>query len=111
MPFYTRGNARLCYEEASGFPLFIVYGAGLNSRVSYPTGPFDAVAEFKSKDRCIAMDLRNANGGKSTGPLDFERPWDARTDDRLGLLDRHGVDRFLTFLKVNRPGRRGVTSC
>jgi pimeloyl-ACP methyl ester carboxylesterase len=98
MPFYTRGDARIYYEEAgSGFPLFIIYGAGLNSRVTYPTGPFDAVAEFKSEYRCITMDLRNANGGQSTGPLDFESPWDAHTDDQLGLLDHLGVDKFLVL--------------
>ena len=98
MPFYTRGDARIYYEEAgSGFPLFIIYGGGLNSRVSYPNGPFDAVAEFKSEYRCITMDLRNANGGQSTGPLDFERPWDAHTDDQLGLLDHLGVDKFLVM--------------
>ncbi|HEX2824896.1 MAG TPA: alpha/beta hydrolase [Burkholderiales bacterium] len=98
MPFYTRGDARIYYEEAgSGFPLFIIYGGGLNSRVSYPNGPFDAVAEFKSEYRCITMDLRNANGGQSTGPLDFEHPWDAHTDDQLGLLDHLGVDKFLVM--------------
>ncbi len=98
MPFYTRGNARLYYEEAGfGFPLFIIYGGGLNSRVSYPNGPFDAVAEFKSEYRCITMDLRNANGGQSTGPLDFERAWDSHTDDQLGLLDHLGVDKFLVM--------------
>ncbi len=54
MPFYTRGNVRIRYEEAgSGFPLFIIYGGGLNSKVTYPNGPFDAVAEFKSEYRCI----------------------------------------------------------
>ena len=98
MPFYTRGDARIYYEEAgSGFPLFIIYGGGLNSRVSYPNGPFDAVAEFTSEYRCITMDLRNANGGQSTGPLDFETPWDTHTDDQLGLLDHLGVDRFLVM--------------
>ena len=98
MPFYTRGDVRIYYEEAgSGFPLFIIYGAGLNSRVSYPAGPFDAVAEFKSEYRCITMDLRNANGGQSTGPLDFDQPWDAHTGDQLGLLDHLGIDRFLVM--------------
>jgi len=98
MPFYTRGDARIHYEEAgSGFPLFIIYGGGLNSRVSYPNGPFDAVAEFKSEYRCITMDLRNANGGQSTGPLDFESPWDAHTLDQLGVLDELGVDKFFVM--------------
>ncbi len=98
MPFYQRGDVRIRYEEAgSGFPLFIIYGGGLNSKVTYPTGPFDAVAEFKSEYRCITMDLRNANGGQTTGPLDFDQPWDAHTGDQLGLLDHLGVDKFLVM--------------
>ena len=36
--------------------------------------------EFKDEYRCIAADLRNANG-QSTGPLVIDRPWDAYTDD------------------------------
>ena len=91
MPFYEKGNVRIHYEEAgSGFPLFIIYGGGLNSKVTYANGPFDAFEEFKSEYRCISMDLRNANGGQSTGPLDFEAPWDAHTHDQLSLLDRLG---------------------
>ena len=98
MPYYQRGDARIRYEEAgSGFPLFIIYGAGLNSRVVYPNGPFDAVAEFNSEYRCITMDLRNANGGESVGPLDFDDPWNAHADDQLGVLDHLGVDRFLVM--------------
>jgi pimeloyl-ACP methyl ester carboxylesterase len=98
MPFYEKGNVRIRYEEAgSGFPLLIIYGGGLNSRVVYPNGPFDAVAELKSEYRCIAMDLRHANGGQSTGPLDFDDPWKAHADDQLGLLDHLGVDRFLVI--------------
>lgn len=98
MPFYEKGNVRIHYEEAgAGFPLFIIYGGGLNSTVAYPNGPFDAVAEFKSEYRCISMDLRNANGGQSTGPLDFDSPWDAHTNDQLGLLDHLGIDQFLVM--------------
>ena len=98
MPFYQRGNARIRYEEeGSGFPLFIIYGGGLNSKVTYPNGPFDAIAEFKREYRCITMDLRNANEGLSTGPLDFEDPWNAHTDDQLGLLEHLGVDKFLVM--------------
>lgn len=98
MPFYEKGNVRIRYQEAgSGFPLFIIYGGGLNSSVAYPNGPFDAVAEFKSEYRCITMDLRNANGGQSSGPLDFDQPWDAHTNDQLGLLDHLGIDKFLVM--------------
>ena len=98
MPFYERDNVRIRYEEAgSGFPLFIIYGGGLNSIVTYARGPFDAMEEFKSEYRCITMDLRNANGGLSTGPLDFEQPWNAHTGDQLGLLDHLGVDKFFVM--------------
>jgi len=98
MPFYEKGNVRIRYEEAgSGFPLFIIYGGGLNSKVTYANGPFDAFEEFRSEYRCISMDLRNANGGQSTGPLDFDAPWDAHTSDQLGLLNHLGVDKFFVM--------------
>ena len=95
MPFYEKGKVRIYYEEAgSGFPLFIIYGGGLNSSVSHPRAPFDAFEQFKSEYRCISMDLRNANGGQSTGPLEIDRPWDAYAEDQIGLLDHLGVDKF-----------------
>ena len=72
MPFYDKGDVRIYYEEAgSGFPLLLIPGGGLNSRISFFTGsaPFNAIEEFKDEYRCITMDLRNANGGQSSGPL------------------------------------------
>jgi len=98
MPYYERGSARIRYEVAgSGFPLFVIYGGGLNSKVTYANGPFDAVAEFKDEYRVITMDLRNANGGESVGPLDTNDPWNMHTDDQLGLLNHLGVDKFLVM--------------
>lgn len=98
MPFYQRGDARIRYEvSGSGFPLFVIYGGGLNSKVTYGNGPFDAVAEFKDEYRVIVMDLRNANGGESVGPLDTEDPWKMHADDQLGLLQHLGVDKFLVM--------------
>lgn len=47
--------------------------------------------------RCITMDLRNANGGSSSGPVEIDRPWDAYADDQLGLMDHLGIDRFLVM--------------
>jgi hypothetical protein len=32
---------------------------------------------FKGEYRVIAADLRNANGGASSDPLEIDRPWDA----------------------------------
>ena len=47
--FYERGPVRIAYQEAgSGFPLLLIAGGGLNSRMSLLPGmPFDPVAEFK----------------------------------------------------------------
>jgi len=100
MPFYERGNVRIRYEEAgSGFPLMLIAGGGLNSNVSYFKGraPFDPIEEFKSEYRVIAADLRNANGGESTGPLEVDRPWEAYADDQLGLMDHLGIGQFMVI--------------
>ncbi len=101
MPFYEKGNVRIRYEEAgAGYPLLIIAGGGLNSTISYFTGataPFHAVEEFKGEYRCIASDLRNANGGESTGPLESDRPWDSYTDDQLGVMDHLGIDKFMVM--------------
>src|SRR5215470_859233 len=100
MPFYEKGPVRIHYQEAgSGFPLLIIPGGGLNSTISFFTGsaPFHAIDEFKREYRCIAMDLRNANGGESSGPLEIDRPWDSYADDQLGLMDHLGHREFMVM--------------
>ena len=100
MSFYEKGPVRIRYEEAgSGFPLLVIAGGGLNSKISYFTkgAPFNPIEEFKSEYRVITMDLRNANGGQSTGPLAIDRPWDAYTEDQLGLMDHLGITQFLVM--------------
>jgi pimeloyl-ACP methyl ester carboxylesterase len=100
MPFYERGQVRIHYEEAgSGFPLLLIPGGGLNSTIAFVTdkGPFNAFDEFKGEYRCIAADLRNANGGQSSGPLEIDRPWDGYTDDHLGLMDHLGIREFMVM--------------
>lgn len=97
MPFYEKGNVRIHYEEAgSGFPLLIIPGGGLNSVIGNlkTSAPFNAMEEFKDRYRCIVADLRNASNGQSSGPLEIDRPWDAYTDDHLGLMDHLGINRF-----------------
>jgi pimeloyl-ACP methyl ester carboxylesterase len=97
--FYEKGPVRIYFEEhGSGFPLLCISGGGLNSSISgLRTGPFDPIAEFQPEYRCIAADLRNSNLGQSTGPLDIERPWDAHTDDQLGVMDHLGIDKFMVI--------------
>src|SRR6266852_1782305 len=97
--FYERGSVRIRFEEAgSGFPLLLIAGGGLNSTISaLARGPFNPVEEFKAEYRCIASDLRNANDGQSSGPLEIDRPWDAFADDHLGLMDHLGIGRFIVM--------------
>lgn len=100
MPFYERGNVRIHYEEAgSGFPLLIIPGGGLNATLSFLAGraPFNPMAELQGRYRCITMDLRNADGGQSSGPIEIDRPWDAYTDDHLGLMDHLGIRQFMVM--------------
>src|SRR5580704_14915738 len=98
--FYERGAVRIHFEEAgSGFPLLLIPGEGLNSTISFFTrgAPFNPIEEFKAEYRCITSDLRNANGGQSSGPLEIDRPWDAYADDQLGLMDHLAIEKFVVM--------------
>ena len=100
MPFHERGAVRIHYQEAgSGFPLMIIPGGGLNSNLSFFTSssPFHPFEEFADQYRCIAADLRNANGGQSSGPVEVDRPWDSYADDHLALMDHLGIERFMVM--------------
>jgi pimeloyl-ACP methyl ester carboxylesterase len=99
MPFYEKGEIRIHYQEAgSGFPLLVIPGGGLNSTVAgLANHPFNPIEEFKGEYRVIAADLRNANGGDSSGPIESERPWDAYADDQLGLMDHLGTAEFMVM--------------
>ena len=98
---FEKGAVRIHFEEAgSGFPLLLIAGGGLNSTISGFTSsisPFNPIEEFKAEYRCIASDLRNANAGQSTGPLEVDRPWDSHTDDQLALMDHLGIDKFMVL--------------
>src|SRR5437763_12116170 len=106
MPFYEKGDVRIHYEEAgSGFPLLVIPGGGLNSTVAgLATHPFNPFDEFKGEFRVIAADLRNAKGGQSSGPLEVDRPWDAYTDDHIGLMDHLGIREYMVLgFCIGRP--------
>jgi pimeloyl-ACP methyl ester carboxylesterase len=101
MSFYEKGAVRIHFEEAgSGFPLLVIPGGGLNSTIAgldASNSPFNPMKDFKDDYRCIAADLRNANGGQSSGPLEIGRPWDAYTDDHIGVMDHLGIDKFMVL--------------
>jgi pimeloyl-ACP methyl ester carboxylesterase len=98
MSFYEKGPVRIHYEEfGSGFPLLLIAGGGLNSTIAGLKNPFDSIEEFKGEYRCVAADLRNANAGQSSGPLEIDRPWDSYTDDQLGVMDHLGINKFMVM--------------
>ena len=123
MSFYEKGTVRIQYEEAgSGFPLLLVPGGGLNSTIAglMRGRPFNAIEEFKGEYRCIFSDMRNANGGESSGPLEIDRPWDAYTDDHIGLMDHLGIrqvrgdgllHRWSFGLEPSEAGTRSYRRC
>src|SRR5215475_2501419 len=100
VPGFDKGSVHLYYEEAgSGFPLLLIPGGGLNSTIAglKRGDPFKAIDEFKGEYRCITADLRNANEGQSSGPLEIERPWDSYTDDHIGVMDHLGINKFMVM--------------
>ena len=77
----------------------LIAGGGLNgSTIAGIRGgnPFNTIEAFKGEFRCIYADLRHS-AGESTGPLEIDRPWDAYTDDHIGLMDHLGIDRFMVL--------------
>jgi pimeloyl-ACP methyl ester carboxylesterase len=98
---YQRGEVRIRYLDTGGpgFPLLVIPGGGLNSTIAslVSSHPFNPIEEFKNEFRVIVCDLRNANGGESTGPLEVDRPWDAYTDDHIGIMDHLGIERFMVL--------------
>jgi pimeloyl-ACP methyl ester carboxylesterase len=94
--FFERNGIRIRYQDGGGkgFPLLILPGGGLNSALSALKNPFDTFGEFQGEYRCIAADLRNANTGQSTGPVEPDRSWDSHTDDQLALMDHLGIKQF-----------------
>jgi pimeloyl-ACP methyl ester carboxylesterase len=96
--FFEKGPVRIHYQSVgSGYPLLLIAGGGLNSTIAGLANPFNSVDEFKSEYRCIAADLRNANPGQSSGPLDIDRPWDSHADDQLALMDHLGINKFMVM--------------
>jgi pimeloyl-ACP methyl ester carboxylesterase len=96
--FYEKGLVRIHYAEAgSGFPLLLIAGGGLNSTIAGLNNPFNAIEEFKEEHHCVFSDLRNANPGQSSGPLEIDRPWESHTDDQLGVMDHLGINKFMVM--------------
>src|SRR5262249_47964188 len=59
--------------------------------------PFNAIEEFRGEYRCIVSDLRNANGGQSSGPLEIDPPWEAYTEDHLCVMDHLRIGKVIVI--------------
>ena len=100
MPIFNNGAVQIHYTEiGTGTPLLIIPGGGLNATMGFLSGssPFNPMVEFKDKYRCITLDLRNAQDGQSSGPVEIDRPWDSHIDDQLALMDHLGIGEFLVM--------------
>jgi pimeloyl-ACP methyl ester carboxylesterase len=99
MAYYESGGVRIQYEEAgSGFPVLVMPGGGLNSRVrNWQTAVYNFFDAFKDDYHVITMDQRNANEGESSGPLDTTDPWGAFATDQLGLMDHLSIGEFMVL--------------
>jgi pimeloyl-ACP methyl ester carboxylesterase len=99
MPVFHNGSVSIRYEEAgSGVPLLVIPGGGLNATIAgLQAHAFNPLETLSDTYRVIALDLRNANGGGTEGPLEIERTWDGFTDDELALMNHLGIERFMVL--------------
>ena len=85
MPFYQKGDVRIRYEETgSGFPLLIVPGGGLNSRISnWSTAVINAMEAFKNDF------LGSCCSGRpiASSPLSFAKPSAIGRKTRQSCID------------------------
>ncbi len=116
MPFLTRGDATLYYEEyGSGYPILLLSPGSLQSTIdAWHRSPWDPTEELRSDYRVIAMDQRNA--GQSRAPITVQDDWETFYADQIAILDHLGIERCHTMgacigvsfaLKImqHQPGR------
>lgn len=97
MPTLEHYGATIYYEEyGKGFPILTFAPAGLQSTIkvwSNPSAPVNPTTEFAANYRVIAMDQRNAAGGRSRAPITAQDGWHTYTADHIALLDHLRIDR------------------
>ena len=97
MPTIERNGATIYYEDhGKGFPILTFAPAGLASTVkvwSDPSAPINPITEYAKEFRVIAMDQRNATGGRSRAPITANDGWHSYTADHIAVLDHLGIDK------------------
>ena len=85
------------YEEyGGGFPILTFAPAGLQSTIKVWSGgsaPINPIADFAADYRVIAMDQRNASGGRSRAPIRASDGWHSYAADHIALLDHLRIER------------------
>jgi hypothetical protein len=69
------------------FPPLVIPGGGLNTTIAGSRHTLSTRLTSRREFRVIEADLTNAKGGQSSGPVEVDRPWDAYSDDHIGLMD------------------------
>jgi pimeloyl-ACP methyl ester carboxylesterase len=91
MPTFKYDGVTIYYEEyGKGFPILTFAPAGLASTIkvwSEPSAPINPTTEFADRYRVIAMDQRNATGGRSHAPITAKDGWQSYAADHIALLD------------------------
>jgi pimeloyl-ACP methyl ester carboxylesterase len=116
MPFLTRGDAQLHYEEyGSGYPILLLSPGSLQSTIdAWHSAPWDPTVELRDEYRLIAMDQRNA--GESRAPITVNDDWETYCADQIAILDHLEVERahcmggcigvgFALKIMQRQPGR------
>jgi pimeloyl-ACP methyl ester carboxylesterase len=97
MATFEHGGASIYYEEfGKGFPILTFAPAGLQSTIAVWSGasaPINPTTEFAASYRVIAMDQRNAAGGRSRAPVTRQDGWHSYAADHIALLDHLRIDR------------------
>ena len=97
MPGFEHHGASIYYEEfGKGFPILTFAPAGLASTIkvwSEPFAPVNPTVEFAADFRVIAMDQRNATGGRSRAPITAQDGWQTYAADHIALLDHLRIER------------------
>ena len=97
MPTIEHHGASIYYEEfGAGFPILTFAPAGLGSTIevwSKASAPIKPPVDLAANFRVIAMDQRNAPGGRSRAPITAQDGWHTYASDHLAVLDHLGIDR------------------
>jgi pimeloyl-ACP methyl ester carboxylesterase len=91
MPFYTRGNVTIHYEESgSGYPVLLFAPGLMRSSISrWEHSDLNPLQVLATGYRVIAMDQRNA--GESSAPIKATDGWSDYAQDAIGLIDHLGL--------------------